>query len=256
MNDDTTMKGSAVLWRETQKRLSCSRTFLFRLTYIIVGLFFLVYLAWAGDPYFAGLVSSIHLLVLAVVTIILAATAFVTDREKHTLDSLLCTPVRSGSLIAAKFLGVLKSVSVIALVPLLLPMTNLIPAVRDDGWGWELGSALLALTILTWLPSAIVVGLYFSAKLRRTGTAICSTFLVLLSWYLSPPLITFAARSQGVYTWWMNFILYLSPAGWVNHIFSEYAAWHLCVIAIPANIAWILLLVLFVRRFDEIIGRQ
>lgn len=256
MRENVELKNNPILWRETHKRFLCSNIFLLRSGYVSVILLLLFCFIWASELDFARVVSAIHMLVLTAFAITMSATTFTSEKEKHATDLLFSTTLRSRTLVLSKLAGVLKAVSVTALVPLVLPWINLIPSIRSNGWGWDRGLALLALTIFSHFPIVIIIGMFFSAKCRRSSAAILTTALVILGWYLLPAMSGFMADSLGVSSWLVDSLAYLSPLRWFVHIFSEWPARSLVLLSVPFTVIWILLLLLFLERFDRIVGRQ
>jgi ABC-type transport system involved in multi-copper enzyme maturation permease subunit len=268
MRERIPLNGDAFVWKETQMRFCCSNIFLLRTSYILVGICMIVALPWGSDATGAMILSCIHLSILAIFTVIQSATAFTMEKEKHVLDILMSTSVTGRSVVLAKFLGVLKSVSVFLLVPPAMMMLNFIPALAGSNWHWFRGLMLLGAEIAGFLPIIIIIGFFFSLVCRRSATAIAATFFTVLAW-IFVPLVTGVMWKEDIMlgrgsinvdksdldVQICDFLIHLSPAGSLDHVFYGNEQMMLAGIVLPAIGIWILMLVMLIRRFDRLVGR-
>ncbi|HYM52795.1 MAG TPA: ABC transporter permease subunit [Candidatus Dormibacteraeota bacterium] len=131
--------------------------------------------ATVGQAIFA-LLSIIQLLLVCFIAPALTAGAISLEREKQTLDLLVATPMRPGAIVIGKLLSALAFVVLMILAG--IPVSALVLMYG----GASVDDILRQQAVL--FASAIgfgVIGLFFSALLKRTQTAIVLTYCTVLA---------------------------------------------------------------------------
>jgi ABC-2 type transport system permease protein len=130
--------------------------------------------AKVGQAIFA-LLSVIQLLLVCFIAPALTAGAISLEREKQTLDLLIATPLRPGAIVIGKLLSALAFVVLLILAG--IPISALVLMYG----GASVDDIVRQQVVL--FASAIglgVIGLFFSALLKRTQAAIVLTYCTLL----------------------------------------------------------------------------
>jgi ABC-type transport system involved in multi-copper enzyme maturation permease subunit len=189
MNEKDTLKGNAILWKEAHKHFFCSTTFLIRSCYALLMLSMIVLIVMREWQAATAVVTLVGAVLLAIIALLASSTAFTTEREKHSFEVLMSSPLTARDIVMAKFIGTLKLT-----IPVLACMTIWLAVAKGVGYhyfrrnDWELvGSGFsLLLVAVAHLPMIVVIGLCASAARKRTASAILQTFLVCLVWWTLP----------------------------------------------------------------------
>jgi ABC-2 type transport system permease protein len=131
--------------------------------------------ATVGQAIFT-LLSVIQLLLVCFIAPALTAGAISLEREKQTLDLLVATPMRPGAIVIGKLLSALAFVVLMILAG--IPVSALVLMYG----GASIDDILRQQVVL--FASAIgfgVIGLFFSALIKRTQTAIVLTYCTVLA---------------------------------------------------------------------------
>jgi ABC-type transport system involved in multi-copper enzyme maturation permease subunit len=260
-DESRALKGNAMLWKETHNRLFSSTTFLIRSFYAMILVSMVVFALLVGLNIrlvtVAVVIVSGGLIVLCVVAIVASSTAFAGEREKHSLDVLLSTPVAAKDVVAAKFIGVMRLMAPLMIIIMLWFLVG--DAMHED-WRQAFDTLLLVRVLFVcvgYLPLLAVLGLNASASRRGTGAALLQTVIICLAWCVLPLLVSPFLPSLprllfGVdYYGWGEWASYLSPIADMDPDHYDHWPWT-GILAIPA---WMTLLWILVRRFDRIMGR-
>jgi ABC-type transport system involved in multi-copper enzyme maturation permease subunit len=221
------------------------------------------------------------LIVVAVISAIASATALTSEREKHSFEILMSSPVTAKTIVMAKFMGVLKLVMPILVCIVIWTIIGAASAFSIGIQGYQQGMFsrcqpsyrnlpnliilpifdLLIVSFLVFLPMIIVIGLYFSAKQHRNASAIFLTFMYFVGWSALPLPVAFALMksSDSFYSNLFEVILdyagSLCPISAFFMICGQRSAF--CMpLCLSLIVVWILLLWRLITRFDRIIGRQ
>jgi len=178
------VKGSPIVWKELRKPLFSRRRrslFIYALLAIVAaGVILVPFLLGAGvaaGPYILGYA----LYVLFVVHLAASAGAAVTsEREARTWPILLTTPLENRQIIKGKAMGLFRrSLPLLAPLPILYALGVLIAPASGGAIQVYLFSLLIAAVGLAGTTIFLLgVGLYLSARLRKTTTAVAATFLL------------------------------------------------------------------------------
>ena len=246
MHERSPLRGDPLIWRETHKRFFATNICQLRLLFTLCILLLVGFATlWPLSDYLPSYLSSIHLLVSAALTMVYASAAVIHERESDTLDLLLTTPVTGSSIVYAKFMGVLKTVSVWTLTPVIVPLVA--DFTNFEGGYRPRASIMITLWIATVIPTIAVIGLYWSLRCRTWLSAFISTVLTCTFWYLLPigcGLLFGARYSFNSY----EPLIGLSPAAWSG----PWGIWLFCPVLIAL---WVAALGTLRGRFDALVGR-
>lgn len=121
-------------------------------------------------------VTTAQLCVMALISPLLSATMITTEREAKTLDLLICSGLSRAQLVLGKWLATIFFQLVIAFC--LLPIISLVFQLGGvDFAEYLFAAALIAITVLTYG----MIGLAFSARRRKSNSALLNTLVVILS---------------------------------------------------------------------------
>jgi len=259
-SEEKALSNNAAMWKESSKHFFASTTFLVRLSYTLLVLTMILLLVPGLWGISGEVVCLIGFIVLAMITIIASSAAFTSEREKHSFEVLMSSPLTAGSIVWAKFISILKLT-----IPVLLCMVSwlIIGGAVDgeifDDWYWRRATSpnayvVITTTMLAYFPMFIAIGLYSSVKRKKVQTAMLQTFLIILTWSLLPvvllllevfDVVNLGDFNEGL----MQMTPVLAGAFVLDGNFETWAyLWW-----IPA---WMILLYIIVRRFDKLVGRQ
>ena len=244
-----------IAWRERVTRTATGKRSLVQFFYILFAILALYALLVmkvtgfsAGDArWFVFAVTVVQMFVMLVVGATLAATCISYEREDGTLDLLLATPITPRYFIAGKvwgiirylgmFLGMMLLVTLGALLVARLPVEDylagivpkslaaavkpaagpLIGGSRATWANWPLVSVTHPLIVAGALAAAVVtMGMTFSLKAKKSGTAALYSALVVLGYSLLVTCCCFV-------TSWVPL------AGWVAAFASPFMAMYACI---------------------------
>lgn len=172
---DTPLGRYPVLWRETSKQFFSSNTFLVRSGYLLLIVCTPLALVLGFSP--EGMLGALMLGWFAfvwVAAVILSSRTFTYEKERHTLEVLLSTPLNARAVYWGKFLGVFKSLGAVIVVPIvLLWVASAVGSPHD----WR-SVPLLSGLFLAFLGHVVVTGLNCSARRRQGLTALFQTLLL------------------------------------------------------------------------------
>ena len=256
MKESKPLEGNAMLWKEAHKNFFCSNIFILRTTYtlLIINLFTMA--AWiATSEEFVFIVAISQVIILGVTALVASSTAFSSEREKHSLEVLLSTPLTQKSIVTAKFLGVLRLLlPLIINIGLWLVVINIVGIVLGDYIEILAICARISAMLLAYVPLMIVIGLFASLKRNRTVSAILQAFVTTAIWCFAPFLVFILDMFDVVYlpSDFEYFVLSLAPISGVGCFIDEELSMMACLILIPV---WILLFVMLSASFDRSVGR-
>lgn len=280
MDESRSLKGNAMLWKEAHNHFFSSTTFLIRSFYA------LLMVSMAAFALFLLAPSNVHcestsrlialgcLLLVFVIAVIASSTAFSLEREKHSMELLMSTPLTAGVIVIAKFVGVMRLTVPLMIIAAAWLVAGDATSYRGAGTAWLIEIVWLGLVYAGPVALIVAIGLYSSAMRRTAGAAILQTTLICAAWSGVGPLVRLvtgsAFRSYGYGSYhpyssggWQMFITHLyygSPGGVVSVImdFSSYAGeeqgYGMVSFAVLV-IIWLLLIGMLVRSFDRIVGR-
>ncbi len=272
----------AIMWKESHKNFFTSNTFVLRASYALLILSMIALISTGAWVFAMQFFVISALIVVAVIAGIAAATALTSEREKHSFEILMSSPVTAKTIVMAKFMGVVKLVMPILVCIVIWTIIGAASASSVGIHGYQQGMFtrcqpsyrnlpdllippiidLLIVFFLVFLPMIIVMGLYFSAKQHRNASAIFLTFLYFVGWAALPlpglfALMKFANSSyerkliEGI----LGYVGSLCPVSGSIMICAERSAF--CMpLCLSLIVVWILLLRQLITRFDRIIGRQ
>ena len=259
MKDSTPIGKDAILWKETHKSFFCSNIFILRASYTLMIINLITVSFWLIMDEVVIFVLLSQLAILATIALVASATAFSSEREKHSLEVLLSTPLTQWSIVRAKFLGVLKMTSPILInIGICLLIINIVGLFLNSYFDVFIATFHIVLMILAQLPLIIVFGLIASLKRHRTAGALLQAFASVALWcaspliLLAPDLFFDMALFSGYNNDMDEFILSLSPISAIAMIMDE----EYCMVApLLVTILWIGILVFLSCRFDKALGR-
>lgn len=264
LRDTVQLESNPLFWLELHRRFACSRVLQLRVTYLMLIIAPWFYLFWAQAPELARALTTIHFYLMVVLVIARSSTAFAGEREHDRFDILCCTSQTAGAFVMSKFLGVVKSLLPILVIPLFLPLLGLIPYLgpTTDWPIWQGVFARIILMHITFLPPLIVVGLYFSVRCRKTNIALSLTLLTVVAWFLLVAALDLVPFPRGLaLNTFIEALGFLSPIQWFHHMFiSRNSFREIDVLLLPVSLTftfvWSMALFRFIKRFDSIVGRQ
>lgn len=261
LEDDRVLKSNAIMWKETHKRFFSSNVFLFRMFYVLLAtsMIALTVMDW-GDRASFLIAAWAGLILLTAAAIVSSASAFTGEREKHSFEILMTSPLTAKSVVLAKFVGAIRpAIPLAAFVILWFWISLCWP--RYSGYrSWQrrpytdiwLG---LSIVIASYLPVIIAIGLNVSARRKSTAVAIFATFLFCSIWSLLPtiPLLLDTFHVIEIPSSALDWFMSLTPLTAIMMVFERDLSITACLLSVPC---WIFLLVSLIVRFDKIIGRQ
>jgi len=255
MNESKPLGNDAILWKETHKNFFCSNIFMLRATYtlLIINLFTMA--VWLVDEAIVFIVGFGQVIILGVAALVAASTAFSSEREKHSLEVLLSTPLTQKSIVKAKFLGVLRLVMPVMInIAFWLLIINLVGVIYG-----EYGDALricgqIFLMLIAYVPMLIVIGLLASLKRHRTVSALLQAFSIVAVWCFSPLLLFVFDAFDIIYIprEIEYFVASLAPVSGVAMFADQDLSVIACLILVPI---WIFLYIWLTASFDKSVGR-
>ena len=196
------VKGSPVVWKELRTPLFRSR--LWRLVALMVALAILgslyALLGAAGSldedathMFFVGL----YIIVGVVSTAVISATSITAEKESRCWPLLLATPLSEAQILRGKAVGVLRRCW-----PAWVPLPLHLIAFVLLGYLHPVVLVHLFMVVL-WLTVFLGgVGLYFSARFKRTTTAVVMNLvLAAVLWVVAPLLLQFVGEMTWTWEW-------------------------------------------------------
>ena len=180
------VKGSPIVWKELRKPLFSRRRrslLIYASLAIVAAGVILVPLLLGAGAAAGAYILGYALYVLFVVHLAASAGAAVTsEREARTWPILLTTPLENRQIIKGKAMGLFRrNLPLLAPLPVLYALGIVIaPASGGAVQGYLFSVVIGAVGLIGTTVFLLGVGLYLSARLRKTATAVAATFLVFL----------------------------------------------------------------------------
>lgn len=235
-----------ILWREVHKRFPATSIFLIRSFYLLCALLLLLFaFFWPMKDYAASRISSLHLLLTATLAIVYASSAFTHEKENHTFELILSTPISGTEIILGKLAGVLKALTVISLLPLVMPLA----ADLSELEGCYRPHALLyyGSWLGAYIPLITATGFFFSIWSKSSLRAFVETAVGCCIWYFAPALLYLFSGHQ-VSSYAYEPIVGVSPIFWLGNP-------HPLLTAGGIFLLGSLLLVMLAQHFDRLTGK-
>jgi ABC-type transport system involved in multi-copper enzyme maturation permease subunit len=181
------VKGSPVLWRELRVPMLPNLTLrivAIALSGLLVGVFVLLYgiLGWLDRGGAQASFVVVYVLVGIACAAVFAATGISSEREARTLPLLLGTPLSDGHIVLAKAAGVLRRCAPVWILAALHGVVFTAVSILAPAFLFNL--AILAACVTVFLTGT---GLYFSARFKKTSTAVIANLaVVLFLWVVLP----------------------------------------------------------------------
>jgi ABC-type transport system involved in multi-copper enzyme maturation permease subunit len=255
MKESKPLEGNAMLWKEAHKNFFCSNIFMLRATYTLLIINLVTMAGFLLNDEIVLVVAVGQVIILGVTALVASSTAFSSEREKHSLEVLLSTPLTQKSIVVAKFLGVLRLLlPLIINILLWLTVMNIVGAIYGDYIEILAICTKICTMLLAYVPLLIVIGLFASLKRHRTVSAILQTFVTTAAWCFAPFLIFIFDAFDILYvpSDIESFVLSLAPVSGVGCLISEDLSIAACILLI---LVWILLFVWLYASFDKSVGR-
>lgn len=245
-------------WKEVRGHFFASRMFLVRATYVLFIVSTVLLVAGGFDVESTGLLvlglSHISMMLIALVS---SAVSFSGERERHSFDVLMSTPVEAARVVRAKIAGVLR-----LLMPLffLCGIWLVVSVLFSDLWNYYYHDRRFAtltnamVTAVAIIPMLIIVGMWSSVQRKRTGMALLQSFLVVLAWSCAPLFLVMLDQGSlvDVTSDTIEAFASASPAGAVIMMFDNDFSPISALLLVPI---WTFFLAVFVVRFDRMAGR-
>ena len=270
---------NALLWKETQKYFFASRIFLLRSFYalLMLGMLAVILLNFGSGDGFSTALSSfltcVLLVVIGLVALLTGSAALAGERDRHTFEIILTTPLTARQIILAKFAGVMR-----ILTPLLaaLAVWVTLSLCLHGLWGggyyrYGMASPLVYLAfILGFVPAIAVIGLRASAARRSVPAAFLHAFVVFAIWSALPLVIylinwvmhNFTSVSDydpfySVVNLWFRLTPVTATMQLVDRqLFGYYGPDFMLFTPLLLIPVWVISLFRLIHKFDRLMGRR
>ncbi len=184
--------GCPVLWRELRSPFLRSRRAAWIVSIIAALLLFGSYLALQNDlndDDVHMVYACVFLALGAIVTAVLPAAAITSEKEARSWPILLATPLTTRNIIHAKWLGAIRRC-----LPVWIPFAGHLIFFAVVGYVHPITFILIPLIVAGMTCFLTGTGLYFSARFKKTTTAVIANLLLTFGlWLFSIPIVALIA---------------------------------------------------------------
>ncbi len=213
------LDGNPVVWREWHRsRPSRSRRMLMWLSISVVTSLNVFAILWA-DREIASIVNGAQVAIGLVVLSAMSATSLAEERTRGSLDLLLCTPLSTWQIVSGKWLGALRAVPFLMILPTLLAGT--LGCISDRGW--VAASCYMLVYLGSASGAAAGLGLLMATWFSRVGRAAAATVAVAVGVNIVSFLWAMAMHRGPDF----DKVAMASPFYWASQVTYNYATRHM-----------------------------
>jgi ABC-type transport system involved in multi-copper enzyme maturation permease subunit len=214
---ETSLDGNPVVWREWHRsRPSRLRRMLLWLSISVVTSLNVFAILWA-DREIASIVNGAQVAIGLLVLSGSSATSLAEERARGSLDLLLCTPLSTWQIVSGKWLGALRAVPLLMILPTLLAGT--LAFISDRGWVAASCYMLVYLGCASGAASGL--GLLMATWFSRVGRAAAAAVVVHIGVTGATLLYAAAILNAG-----FDKLAMASPFYWASQVTYNYGTDH------------------------------